>query len=80
MSICVYVCMCICIYIYIYIYIYTYTMSTAIYVSVYIYIYIYIHCPPGATRKHGWSERGFSRIPSKHPQIANSEKNYNDHV
>ena len=33
-----------------------------------------------ATCKHGWSKHGFSRIPLKHPQIANSKHIYNNHV
>ena len=33
--------------------------------------YCCVHDP--ATRKHGWSKHGFSRVPSKHTQIANSK-------
>ena len=35
---------------------------------------------PPATCKHGWSKHGFSRITSKHPQIANSIHIYYNHV
>ena len=33
-----------------------------------------------ATWKHGWSKQAFSRIPSNHPQIANSNHIYDNHV
>ena len=36
-----------------------------------IYIYIYIHV---------WGKNGFSRMPSKHIQIANNTYTYNKHV
>ena len=33
-----------------------------------------------ATCRHGWSKHGFSRIPSKHPQIAKNKYVYNNHA
>ena len=36
--------------------------------------------PGPASWKHRWSKHGFSRIPSKHPQIANSKHICNNHV
>ena len=33
-----------------------------------------------ATWKHGWSKHGFSRLPSKYPQVANNKYICNNHV